>query len=136
MSDLKNPTLKDALTKTFQKLLDEEWIVSVNELSTGQPTWYFPFFVTKQEKPRVVDDGAAKVGGTCLNQAVLAGPNLLNNLLKVLARFRLGKFACMADLSKCFFQIAIPEGQRDLFRIIWIKDNNLNGGDLQVYRFV
>ena len=41
----------------------------------------------------------------------------------------------MADLSKCFFQIAMPEEQRDLFRIIWFKDNNLNGGDLQVYRF-
>ena len=91
------------LTKTFQELLDEEWIASVNELSTGQPTWYLPFFVTKQDKPRVVYDGAAKVGGTCLNQAVLAGPNLLNNLMEVLARFRLGKFACIADLSKCFF---------------------------------
>ena len=55
--------------------------MSVNELSTGQPTWYLTFFVTKQDKPRVdvVFDGAAKVGGTCLNQAVLTGPNLLNN---------------------------------------------------------
>ena len=136
VSALKNPMLKYTLTKTFQELLEEEWIVSVNELSTGQPTWYLPFFVTKQDKPRVVYDGAAKVGGTCLNQAVLAGPNLLNNLMEVLARFRLGKFACMADLSKCFFQIAMPEEQRDLFRIIWFKDNNIDGGDMQVYRFV
>ena len=113
VSALKNPTLKDTLTKTFQELLEEEWIVSVNELSTGQPTWYLPFFVTKQDKPRVVYDGAAKVGGTCLNQAVLVGPYLLNNLMEVLARFRLGKFACMADLNKCFFQIAMPEEQRD-----------------------
>ena len=58
--------------------------MSVNELSTGQPTWYLPFFITKQDKPCVVYDGAAKVGGTCLNQAVLAGPNLLNNLIEVL----------------------------------------------------
>ena len=56
--------------------------------------------------------------------------------MEVLARFRLGKFACMADLSKCFFQIAMPEEQRDLFRIIWFKDNNIDGGDMQVYRFV
>ena len=71
-----------------------------------------------------------------MNQAVLAGPNLLNNLMEVLARFRLGKFASMADLTKCFFQIAMPEEQRDLFRIIWFKDNNIDGRDLQVYRFV
>ena len=30
----------------------------------------------------------------------------------------------------------MPEEQRDLFRIIWFKDNNIDGGDLLVYRFV
>ena len=55
--------------------------------------------------------------------------------MEVLARFRLGNFACMADLHKLFFQIAMPEEQRDLFRIIWFKDNDLDGGDLQVCRF-
>ena len=49
----------------------------------------------------------------------LPGANLLNRLTDVLTRFRLGKFACMADLSKCFFQISIPEDQRDLFRLAW-----------------
>ena len=35
-------------------------------------------------------------------------------MLEVLFRFRLGKFACVADLSKCFFQVKIPESQQDL----------------------
>ena len=78
----------------------------------------YHFFVTKQGKPRVVYDGVATVGGVCLIQAVLAGTNLLNNLVEVLTRFRMGKFACMPALSKCFFQVAMPEAQRDLFRII------------------
>ena len=73
--------------------------------------------MTKQGKPRVVYDGAATFGGVCLNQAVLAGTNLLNNLVEVLTHFRLGKFACMADLSKCFFQVAVPEAQRDCFEL-------------------
>ena len=30
----------------------------------------------------------------------------------------------------------MPEEQRGLFRLIWFKDNSLDGGDLQVYRFV
>ena len=60
-------------------------------------------------------DGAATFLGVSLNQAVLAGTNLLSNLVEVLTRFRLGKFACIADLSKCFFQVAVPEAQRDLF---------------------
>ena len=91
--------------------------------------------MTKQGKPRVVYDGAATFEGVSLNQAVLAGTNLLNNLVEVLTRFRFGKFACMADLSKCFFQVAVPESQRDLFRIIWFSNSNLETGTPQVFCF-
>ena len=38
-----------------------------------------------------------------LNQLVLAGENLLNGLVEVLTRFRMGKYACVTDLSRCFF---------------------------------
>ena len=39
----------------------------------------------------MVYDGAATVNGVCLNQLVLAGENLLNGLVEVLTRFRMGK---------------------------------------------
>ena len=71
-----------------------------------KPCWYLPFFVTKQAKSRVVFDGAATYKGVSLNDAVYPGENLLNGLVDVLTRFRLGKFACMADVSKCFFQVS------------------------------
>ena len=77
-----------------------------------------PFFVTKQDKARVVydgDDGAATFRGKCLNQAVLAGTNLLNNLVEVLMRFRIGQYAGIADLSKCFFSSGYS---RDTTRLI------------------
>ena len=106
----------------------------MGEVGSDHPVWYLPFFVTKQDKPRVVYDGAATVAGVSLNQVVLAGTNLLNNLVEVLTRFRLGKFAAMEDLSKCFFQVAKPEKQRDLFRIIWFRNNDLDG-EPQVFRF-
>ena len=70
-----------------------------------------------------------------LNDAVYPGENLLNGLVDVLTRFRLGKFASMAVVSKCFFQVLIPESQRDLFRLIWFNNNNLVNGFTQIYRF-
>ena len=91
--------------------------------------------MTKSVKPRVVYDGAATVNGVCLNQLVLAGENLLNGLVEVLTRFRMGKYACVTDLSRCFFQIKIPTDQRDLFRLVWFKDNDLDNTDTQIYRF-
>ena len=66
---------------------------------------------------------------------MLSGKNLLNNLVEVLIRFRQGKYACVADLTKCFFQVGIPREQQDLFRIVWFKDNDVANGSVQVYRF-
>ena len=63
--------------------------------------WYLPFFITKMAKSRVVYDGAATAGGESLNRAVLVGENLLNGLVDVLMRFRMGKYACVANVSKC-----------------------------------
>ena len=134
-SALKNSDLKKTLTDTFGELIDEKWIVPVEENSSSGPTWYLPFFVTKQEKARVVYDGAALHKGMSLNQAVLGGGNLLNNLVAVLIRFRLGRYACIADLSKCFFQVSLPRAQRNLFRIIWFKGNDMDSGELQTFCF-
>ena len=70
-----------------------------------------------------------------LNQLVLAGENLLNGLLEVLTLFRMGKNACVTDLSRCIFLVKIPTDPRDLFRLVWFKDNDLDNTDTQIYRF-
>ena len=133
----RNPSLQQTLVDTFTELITENWIEPVEEnICVGVNfTWYLPFFVTKTAKPRVVYDGSATFKGISLNQIVLSGENLFNNLLDVLIRFRLGKFACVADLSKCFFQVRLPKNQQNLFRLVWFKDNNKNDGIIQIYRF-
>ena len=79
---------------------------------------YLPFFVSKQDKPRVVFDGAITFQDMSLNDAVLPRVDLLNGLVEVLISFCFGKYACMAYLSKCLFQISVPKEQQDLFRLL------------------
>ena len=129
-----NPELKQTLVGTCKELIDEHWIEPV-DVDCDKPMWYLPYFVTKTTKPRVVYDGSAVFDGIPLNQVVLAGENLLNNVVGVLIWFRVGKFAWVADLSKCFFQVKIPPDQRDLFRLIWFKGSEMLSDDVQVYRF-
>ena len=132
---LSDVSLKNLLIDKFDEMISEGWITPVYGTPEDSGCWYLPFFVTKQDKARVVFDGAATFKGLSLNDAVFGGSNLLNGLVEVLTRFRIGKYACMADLSKCFFQVAIPEKQRDLFRLIWFKDSNLDSGELQLFQF-
>ena len=116
---LKNPKIKSTLIETFDKLISAGWWASVGSTLIKSSCWYLPFFVTKRKKPRVVFDGAASYKGFLLNDAAYPGLNLLNGLVEVLTRFRLGKYTCMADLSKYFFQIFMPVDQRDPFRLTW-----------------
>ena len=93
----------------------------------------FALFVTKQDKASVVFDGAITFKGAALNDAVHSGIKLLNGLVEALTRFRVERYACTADLSKCFFQVSMPESQRDLFRLIWYRKNDLGKGKDQLY---
>jgi len=45
------------------------------------------------------------------------------------------EFALMADITKCYFQIRVPEEQRDLFRILWFENDDVENGQLVPYRF-
>ena len=38
-------------------------------------------------------------------------------------------------MSKCYFQIRLPWNQQDWFHIIWFKVNNIDGGEIQIFRF-
>ena len=41
----------------------------------------------------------------------------------------------MADLTKCFFQIGLPEDQCDLFRILWFNNNDIGQGKVVKFWF-
>ena len=41
----------------------------------------------------------------------------------------------MSDVTKCFFQIQLPAAQRDLFRLLWFENNDVERGKLVSYRF-
>ena len=131
---MRNPDLY-VLNDTFTELIAVGWMEPVGTCPVEILVSYLPFFVTRTDKPRVVYDGVAMINGMSLNQIVLAGENLLNNLVEVLIRFRLGSYACVADVSKCFFQVGIPNDQQNLFRIVWFKNNDLDKGEPLIFKF-
>ena len=65
----------------------------------------------------------------------MTGSDLLNQLVRVFARFRKGKYALMVDNTKCFFQIKLPAAQGDLCRLLWFENNDIHTGKLVPFRF-
>ena len=131
---LRQPDLQLSLVNAIQGLKENKFIIPAEE-NTDQQTNYLPYFITNQAKPRVVYDGSAKWSGWSINDFIYSGPDMLNILAHVLARFRIGKYAIMADITKCFFQILLPEHQQNLFRILWYDNDDILNGKLKPYKF-
>ncbi|XP_030834649.1 uncharacterized protein LOC115921367 [Strongylocentrotus purpuratus] len=89
-----------------------------NEAPLGS-TNYIPhhgIYHSKKNKLRIVFDCSAKFAGTCLNDHLLKGPDLTNNLTGVLLRFRKHKVAVLCDVEKMF---RVDESDRDFLRFLW-----------------
>ena len=94
--------------------------------------WYLPHFATSQAKFRVVYYGAAQYLGTSINDHILPGSDLLTSLFNVLSRFHLGEYAITVDLWEDFFQVGIPEHQRDFFRLLRLEDGGIKDRKIKI----
>ena len=85
--------------------------------------WFIPhhgvYHHKKPEKICVVFDCSAQFQGTSLNNELFQGPDLTNNLVGVLIRFRQEPVAVMADVQSMFHQVRVPVADRDLLRFLW-----------------
>jgi len=90
--------------------------------------WYLPHHPVlnpkKPEKCRIVFDCAAKYGGSSLNDHVHQGPDLTNELVGVLLRFRQEAVGFMADIESMFHQVHVTPEDRDSLRFLWFENNN------------
>ena len=99
----------------------------IGSKSTQGNTWYLPHHGVYQEikqKMRIVFDCSASYRGYTLNNELLQGPDLTNQLVGVLLRFRMHNVPIMADIEAMFHQVRIPEEQRSFLRFLWWEDGD------------
>ena len=76
-------------------------------------------FTLKKKKIRVVFDCSARFESISLNDLLLSGPDLTNDLLGVLLRFRKEQTAITCDIQKMFYQFEVHSEDRDYLRFMW-----------------
>ena len=117
--------------------------VPTDELQPGdRPVWYLPHHpvhpVThplKPEKVRVVFDCAAQFAHTSLNRQLLQGPDLTNNIVGVLTRFRQEFVGLVANIQSMFHQVRVEPRDCDALRFLWWPGGDLSA-ELTEYRIV
>ena len=114
--------IKDYVDKGYAKKLSKE-----EASKTSNITWFLPHHpVLNPNKPgkvRVVFDAAAKFQGTSLNDQLVQGPDLTNDLVGVLIRFREERIALTSDVEAMFHQTGVLPKDTDALRFLWWPDD-------------
>ncbi|XP_068209384.1 uncharacterized protein [Palaemon carinicauda] len=133
----RNPVKQEHFLTFMSKIFDNNHAELAPPLKDHEECWYLPLFgVYHPKKPdqiRGVFDSSAKCHGVSLNSVLLTGPNLTNNLLGVLIRFRKEMVAVTADIQHMFHCFLVREDHRNYLRFLWHKDNDIDN-DLVEYR--
>ncbi|PIK33816.1 hypothetical protein BSL78_29367 [Apostichopus japonicus] len=123
-----DPNYKEHYVKFVEGMLEDGDAVQVADRGKPGEVYYIPhhgvYHPKKPNKLRVVFDCSAKYRGSSLNDHLLCGPDLTNNLFGVLCRFRRHPVAVMCDVEKMFHRFHVSPEDRDYLRFLWYK-----GGD-------
>lgn len=116
-----NPTLYEA----YRDFMAEYVRLGHMQVANTPGDYIIPHHaVTKDEngklKIRVVFDASSRSsGGHSLNDVLLTGPKLQNDITDILLRFRFPRFVFVADICKMYRQILIRPEHRSFQHILW-----------------
>ncbi|XP_073821565.1 uncharacterized protein [Musca autumnalis] len=83
-------------------------------------------------KLRVVFDASSKTSShVSLNDLLMVGPTIQEELYSTLLRFRLHKYAITADIEKMYRQVLLDEKDRDFHLILWRQNDS---DPLQIFK--
>ncbi|XP_055632633.1 uncharacterized protein LOC129773104 [Toxorhynchites rutilus septentrionalis] len=127
----KNPDLRLQYNAFMQEYISLGHMQAVEEtVDDARATYYLPHHPVFNDKSsttkvRVVFDGSAKMSsGHSLNDTLLVGPVIQDELLDIILRFRKYPVALVADIEKMYRQILISSDERCLQRILWRFDSS------------
>ncbi|CDW53743.1 RVT 1 and Peptidase A17 and DUF1758 domain contai ning protein [Trichuris trichiura] len=120
----RDASLNAAYCKEMNKYIRNGWVEKTNQKGLEGRTWYLPHhMVVRHDKTstryRIIFDTSCRYRGVSLNDALISGPRLQNDLLGIILRFRRFPIALQADISKMFMQVCLREEDRDVSRFLW-----------------
>ena len=135
----KDPNLKSLYQQSIDTDVEKGFVKILDEFEvkgTFGKEWFLPHHpVLNPNKPgkvRRVCNAASKYKEVCLNDKLLAGPDLLHGLIETIFRFREGPIALTADIESMFLQVQVPEQDRSCSRFLWRPRTN---EPVQIYEY-
>lgn len=123
-----NPSLKESYSKFIEEYRTLGHMAEVDEAecsSSSLPTYFLPHHcVLRPEstttKLRVVFDASCATDtGVSLNDCLMVGPVVQQDLFSIVLRFRWYRYAMVSDVEKMYRQVLVHPADRPLQMIVW-----------------
>lgn len=135
----KNPQLKLEYDKVMREYIELGHMVRVSD--EDDSGYYMPHHpvikaTSTTTKVRVVFDASAKTSkGISLNEILLTGPTVQENLFSILLRFRIYIYAMTSDIAQMYRQILVHPDHHKFQRILYYQNNSICTFELQRVTF-
>lgn len=126
----KRPELKVEYDKFLEEYLKLNHMTKLeyrNGESINKEVFYLPHHPVEKKdslttKVRVVFDGSCKTTSKAsLNDLLMVGPCIQEDLFNIIVRFRIHQVVLTADIAMMYRQVLVDERDRHLQRIVWRK---------------
>lgn len=144
-STIKRMETEPQLLQKYNAIIQDQesrgFIEKVPDGSLATRIHYIPHHGVKKQSAttpiRIVYDCSCRQSSfsPSLNDCLQSTPPELNDIVSVLMRFRLGKFAVSTDIEKAFLHVGLHEDDRDVTRFFWLSDPANPKSSLTTYRF-
>ncbi|XP_055622283.1 uncharacterized protein LOC129765871 [Toxorhynchites rutilus septentrionalis] len=123
-----NPQLKKAYSDFIEEYYQQGHMEEITEsegLEPEAPSYYLPHHCVVRPdslttKLRVVFDAScATDSGISLNDGLMIGPVVQDDLVSITLRFRIPRYAIVSDIEKMYRQILLASLDRQLLKILW-----------------
>ncbi|CAK1601945.1 unnamed protein product [Parnassius mnemosyne] len=121
----KDQSLESEYTRVMQEYIELNHLERVPENEINNPAVYLPHHaVVRQDKEtskvRTVFNASQKGNNNIsLNEELLVGPQLQDDMRSLIMRWRMKRICFVADIQKMYRQILVSKEDRDLQRILW-----------------
>nr|XP_022904701.1 uncharacterized protein LOC111416832 [Onthophagus taurus] len=122
---LKNVSLRDKYLEFMKDYLKSNHMSLVPSPCPSSNNYYIPHHcILRNEDPNsklrvVFDASASSSNGKSLNDMLLIGPKLQQNIIHILINFRLFKYAFICDIKQMYRQIRVSPHDRSFQNILW-----------------
>ena len=108
----RNHQFKNDYMNFMKELISKGYVTESTAAAKNGKCWYLPhhgvYNPNKPGKICVVFDLRAEFQGTSINKSLLPGPDLTNQIVGVLLRFREEPMAVIGDIEAMYHQVKIP----------------------------